>query len=288
MREGRRAGSATIGAPSGDFRFAALTYHAVTSDDDRDYTVRPVDLDAQLRFLTEHEFVIDGVPEFQQRLDGDLSWPQRYVLWTVDDGHDSALHIAEAVRERGGQATFYLNRQLCQCASGLNTQGIKELARLCSIGSHGLRHVNYRHLTSRELWNEFSGSRKWLQDVTGDSIDSFAIPGGATSKLVERVARQAGYGLVLVSGDTFNTLPSARKTGLISRTAVRQFHSIPNFEKAVYCDNGFYQRQWLRQCMLQLPKRLLTSGQISSVKRLRKVLMDMTSHPRQHRAVDGK
>ena len=64
------------------------------------------------------------------------------------------------------------------------------------IGSHGVTHRNMTLLSDDELMFELIESKKYLEQVTGKTVNAFAFPFGAYSDASLKMARQAGYSLI--------------------------------------------------------------------------------------------
>ena len=61
------------------------------------------------------------------------------------------------------------------------------------VGSHGLRHQDWRRLSDDDLREELEGSRTVLGDLLGSPVEEAACPFGSYDRRVLRVARAAGY-----------------------------------------------------------------------------------------------
>lgn len=69
-----------------------------------------------------------------------------------------------------------------------------ELARHgMEIGSHSLTHRMLTHVPIRELRAEVAGSKAWLEDELGRSVETFCYPRGRFGPRVLREVRAAGY-----------------------------------------------------------------------------------------------
>jgi peptidoglycan/xylan/chitin deacetylase (PgdA/CDA1 family) len=57
------------------------------------------------------------------------------------------------------------------------------------IGSHGNSHRNLLSLTERELENEFSISKKWLENIVG-TVNTYAYPYGDSSPYTRKICQR--------------------------------------------------------------------------------------------------
>ena len=92
-------------APNG--KFACLTYHIIGAGDGQ-YTLGERRLRDQLAFLCGEGYVVEGFDELEVRLRSGGRFPERYVVLTVDDGHESSMRAAELFESCGCRATFFI------------------------------------------------------------------------------------------------------------------------------------------------------------------------------------
>lgn len=108
-----------------------------------------------------------------------------------DDGHPLDLRVAELLAKFGLTGTFYVPR------SGLkevmSRSEIRDLSQTFEIGAHTLEHVMIDALSESETKVQLSGSREWVEELTGRACHSFCFPGGKFHKHQLRLVRQAGY-----------------------------------------------------------------------------------------------
>jgi peptidoglycan/xylan/chitin deacetylase (PgdA/CDA1 family) len=123
------------------------------------------------------------------------------VRVTFDDGNMSDIAIAlPALERRGLTASFFV------CSGRIGTPGYLDAAAIrdllsagMRIGSHGMRHVDWRKLNDIELEAEISGARRALEDVCGRNIDEASIPFGSYDGRVLAMLRSEGYRHVYTS-----------------------------------------------------------------------------------------
>lgn len=64
---------------------------------------------------------------------------------------------------------------------------------LITIGSHTISHPRLTQCSSRQMEVELVSSRRWLTDITGQTVDLFAYPYGDYNRDVVEAVRSAGY-----------------------------------------------------------------------------------------------
>jgi peptidoglycan/xylan/chitin deacetylase (PgdA/CDA1 family) len=243
---------------STDSKFACLTYHAIGNEFTQ-YVISEEQLRNQLEFLAQQGFVVDGVEQLEFRLRANTIFPAKYVLLTVDDGHESAPRVADLLESRGCNATFFLTRDRALGKPGyLRPQEICELRRRgFSLGTHGATHQNLATLSEQTCAAELGGSKKWLEDVTGEEVRYMAVPGGFVSRRVLRLAYGFGYRLIGTCRESVNPVRTLNLPGTLNRVNVRNHFTLADFRRIVENDFQFYLRRRIRSSLLWLPKQIL-------------------------------
>jgi peptidoglycan/xylan/chitin deacetylase (PgdA/CDA1 family) len=121
--------------------------------------------------------------------------PREGVALAFDDGNSSDAELALPVLQRlGRSARFFV---LAGKIGAPGHLGAADIARLqvagMTIGSHGLRHRDWRASTDTELEAELAGSRRVLEDMLGVEVAEAACPFGSYDRRVLRALRRAGY-----------------------------------------------------------------------------------------------
>lgn len=243
---------------STDSKFACLTYHAIGNEFTQ-YVISEDQLRNQLEFLSQEGFVVEGFEQLEFRLCANSIFPGKYVLLTVDDGHESALGVADLLERCGCNATFFLTRDKALEKPGyLRPQEICELRRRgFSLGTHGTTHRNLTAMSEQACAAELGGSKKWLEDVTGEEVRYMAAPGGFVSHRVLRLAYGFGYRLIGTCRESVNSVSTLNLQGTLNRVNVRHHFTLADFRRIVENDFGFYLRRRIRSGLLWLPKQIL-------------------------------
>lgn len=175
-----------------------LMYHSIApySDDPYNVPIRPDRFEQQMSWLDARG--LRGVS-----MSTLLSARQRgsdagLVGLTFDDGyHDFLRHVLLMLIRHGFGATAFLIADRIGGDNAWDKQGprkplltasrVNEVAGASiEIGSHGLRHVDLRHITDLALVRE-------LQDLTGSAVRGFCYPYGFLNRRVIDGVRGAGY-----------------------------------------------------------------------------------------------
>src|SRR6202163_4053866 len=239
-------------------KFSCLTYHAIGNVSTQ-YVISEDQLKKQLEFLSQEGFVVEGFEQLEFRVRASSIVPEKYVLLTVDDGHESALRVADLLEACGGNATFFPTRDRAMGKPGyLRPVEIRELRRRgFSLGTHGTTHRNLTAMSEQGCAAELGGSKKWLEDVNGEEVRYMAAPGGFVSRRVLRLAYGFGYKLIGTCRESVNSVSTLNLPGTLNRVNVRRHFSLEDFRRIVENDFGFYSSRRLRSTLLWLPKKIL-------------------------------
>lgn len=79
-------------------------------------------------------------------------------------------------------------------AARMRHSDIESIARDdVELGAHCERHLDMRRLAPDERQQEFEGSRRLLQDLTGQPVNGFAYPGGRENRQLQKQVAHAGF-----------------------------------------------------------------------------------------------
>ncbi len=156
-----------------------------------------------LNLLCDHGWTTRTVTELGRAPAGSLL--PRTVGITFDDGFENNFDAVEALQERGMTATWFIvTEAMGQLPhwedSGRPKSRILDESSLRSmqaagmeIGSHSVNHCRLPTLTDCQLALELSESKSLLEDVLGQTVESFAYPYGAWDDRCEAAVSRAGY-----------------------------------------------------------------------------------------------
>jgi peptidoglycan/xylan/chitin deacetylase (PgdA/CDA1 family) len=241
-----------------DGHFACLTYHVI-GDDTSQYAIRESQLRNHLAFLKSEGYLIDDFEGLEATLALNRCIASRYVILTIDDGHESSMRAAEVLQAYGCRATFFLTRDRC-----LNKQHfirelqIRELRKAgFSVGTHGTTHRKLTFMPAETCTIELSESKEWLEDVVGEPVRYMAAPGGYINGRVLRLAYKSGYVLIGTCREKINLLETTTLPGTVHRVNIRQHFSIDDLCSAVNGHVAFYTWRQIRAAALVIPKQVL-------------------------------
>ncbi|MGB9465154.1 MAG: glycosyltransferase [Candidatus Acidiferrum sp.] len=137
---------------------------------------------------------------------------QKFLITTSwDDGDPLDFRVAELLAKYGLTGTFYVSRSGQRAV--MNASEVRELSKTFEIGGHTLEHVAIDRLSDGEARVQLSGSREWIEQLTGKSCRVFCFPGGKFRNRQLRLVREAGY-------------QAARTVELLSTTSPRSINGL--------------------------------------------------------------
>lgn len=251
--------------PKGN-RFACLTYHTIGAPTSP-YTLSAGQLQDQLALLQGEAYVTDSFEGLELKLRSGQSLPSRYVVLTVDDGHQSALRVADLLTKHQCQASFFLTRNRCASKPGyIRDKDIRELRRRgLSVGTHGTTHRGLTFLPKDQCVAELAESKRWLEDVIGEEVRYMAAPGGFINSRIIKLAYEQGYVLIGTSNEWMNSPQTMALPCAVNRVSVRRHFSLKTFRRIVEGHLGFYTWRQVRASSIWIPKRLLRPSSTEQV-----------------------
>lgn len=148
-------------------------------------------------------------------------------LITVDDGGVSYYTlVADRLEARGWRGHCFISTDAIGTAGFLSVPQIRDLdTRGHVIGSHSVSHpARFSACGAERMREEWSRSRKVLEDLLGHEVTVASVPGGYYSPQVAQTARDAGLRVLFTSEPT---IVSREQSGLLvmGRFTLRHSHS---------------------------------------------------------------
>jgi peptidoglycan/xylan/chitin deacetylase (PgdA/CDA1 family) len=185
-----------------------------------------------------------------------------------DDGHPLDIRIADLLASYGLTGTFYVPKQASSPV--MSAVQIRDLSSRFEIGSHLLEHRMLDQLTDEQAREQLSGSRGWVEQVTGKPCRTLCFPWGRYRHEQLSLVREAGY-LSARTTELLSTAFPRRVEGLalLSTTVQAYPHSPLAYTKNALKRRSlgnlmragalFYRRTWL-QLAGKLLERTLSRG----------------------------
>jgi peptidoglycan/xylan/chitin deacetylase (PgdA/CDA1 family) len=239
-----------------------LMYHALEDEQhpagakdqgEQLYVVSVRNFREQMHYLHTHGF--------QTCLLNDLlhlnPWPQRSVVITFDDGHESnALLALPILQEFKFHAEFFITTGWIGEKHFLTRNQIIELQKAgMAIGSHSVSHPYFNDLSQDKALEELTESRNTLVEITGNDIHGFSAPGGRLGQSTIEMAKKCGYCFLCTS--TPNAFCKKSSAFSIPRFAVRKDTSFNEFIGIITLNSVLLNKIKIKANLLFYAKKLL-------------------------------
>lgn len=110
-------------------------------------------------------------------------------ITTWDDGRLDDKKLLPLLRKYKIPAIFYI-----PTITELSDDEIKDIAKDFEIGGHTVSHFpDYKFIPSPVIESEIGDNRKWLQELTGQEVNSFCYPRGKYDERVIEAVKGAGF-----------------------------------------------------------------------------------------------
>lgn len=180
-----------------------LVHHYVeVVTDERDFirkslSIRPDYFERQIKYLLDIGYTFISLDEVSNALSFNRTLPDKAVVLTFDDGYRDFYTDAFPILQKYGvkSINYIVPAFIGKDQNYLDADQIKEMIAtgLLEIGAHTMSHSDLPSLSDEDLFREISGSKKYLEDNFGVSVNHFAYPWGISNEKVARVVEEAGY-----------------------------------------------------------------------------------------------
>jgi len=120
----------------------------------------------------------------------------RRFMVTFDDIYESVYSRAYPfLKEHDIPFIIFVSTELIDKPNYITINQLLELSAdpLCTVGSHGCRHVMFRYLDEQEVEMEMKNSKSYLENLTGKKVECFAFPYGRIVECSIRNIRQLSH-----------------------------------------------------------------------------------------------
>ena len=224
-------------------RVSVLGYHEFSSRlAPSQMRIRTATFRKQMEALKNLGLPVISLGDFLAWKKGDRTIPPRAVVITIDDGWKSVYTEAFPIlKEFKFPFTVYLYRNYVDGGGrALTSTMIREMQKSgCTIGSHSVSHpfpatFKYHARKGDEAYEqflrrEFGDSKKFLEAKFGQSISTYAYPGGYHTEDMYPIAEEYGYEYL------FTVLPGKVRRNIDNRLLPRYIihgNSDLHFEQA--------------------------------------------------------
>jgi len=227
------------------------------------YVVKKSDFDEHVAVLRTNGFMGTKVSDAMRMCDNGHA----RVAITFDDGCETDLAAAAPVLLAAGfQATFYVVTDWVGTRGHLSKSQVRELAELgFEVGSHSRTHAFLPELPTNRVHRELVESKETLEQMTGETVQHFACPGGGFDERIAQLAQEAGYSTLATSRAGKNS-----HGFVLSRVAVTR--DMPSSEVLALSSGKHLVRRQIRAAILN---RLRSTLGFSGYGRIRSCILDL-------------
>lgn len=200
-----------------------------------------------------------SAPAFDAQLKGLVGDLSNSFVMTVDDGGVSYHRIvADRLEARGWRGHCFVTTDVIGSRGFLDAAQIRDLdARGHVIGSHSASHPGrFSACGVDRMRQEWSRSRKVLEDLLGHEVLVASLPGGYYSRTVAHAARAAGLQVLFTSEPT-TVIRDEQGCTVIGRFAVRRDDGPDTARRLVMSPPWARRRAWVSWNAKGLIKPLL-------------------------------
>lgn len=133
-----------------------------------------------MRYFIDYDWKALTQNELQKMVEK-RCWKHKCFHLTFDDIYDTVYTKAYPIlKELQIPFTAFVTKDLVDKSDYITIEHLSELSKdsLCRIGVHGLQHKVFRNLTNKEVEEQCTGDREWLEHQFGVKADTFAFPYG--------------------------------------------------------------------------------------------------------------
>jgi peptidoglycan/xylan/chitin deacetylase (PgdA/CDA1 family) len=178
-------------------------------------------------------------------------------MLTFDDGNASDYEIVyPLLAENNIRATFFVVSAQIGKPGRVTASQIREMHDhgMC-FGSHSSTHRRMTLLTEDEARREFTESRKQIEDIVGEQIDTFSYPYGECTRSLHRLGFASGYRRIFTSA---HGIYDSNLT-VLPRNAIYSIMRLEQIDATMSPTYGLRARWWLEDRAKTAVKALVGS-----------------------------
>jgi len=150
----------------------------------------------QLQLLKDNKFNLVFVSEIANSLRAKENLPAKSLALSFDDAYlDFYTTVFPLLKEHQAKATLYVIINRLEQKNYITRAQLKEMAAsgYVEIGSHTFNHPDLRKLKFKDAQFEIKNSRQILEQLSGQSVLTFAYPFGYYLPEFSEIASSTGY-----------------------------------------------------------------------------------------------
>lgn len=200
-----------------------------------DLSVTPDKFEAQMNYLSSHNYNSITFDQLYSALKGKASLPDKPVILTFDDGYiDFYVNAYPILKKYNLHATSFIPTGKVGTTYYLYWDQIKEMdaSGLISFQAHTVDHVNLLSLSDAKLRYQIFESKKVLEQQLGKKVNFMAYPYGTADERVWTVVKEAGF--VGAAGTWFGSIESEGNLFDMPRIKISGKITLKQFQQKVH------------------------------------------------------
>jgi peptidoglycan/xylan/chitin deacetylase (PgdA/CDA1 family) len=195
--------------------------------------VSPEEFEKQIKYLVDEGFTFLFAREVEQAVREGTELPMNAVAITLDDGYlDNFQEAYPILKKYGAKATIFMTTVNLTRSERLNAEQLVEMRKdQVRYGSHTVHHYDLTALDPAILDFELVESKRVLEEILDEEIDSLAYPAGSYDQTVVVHAYKAGYRAGWKKGGGMVT--PDEDLMLLPRVRVSGRHGMSDFERKI-------------------------------------------------------
>ncbi len=126
--------------------------------------------------------------------------PDRQILLTIDDGHESIQEAVEIILEYKLKPVVNIIPGRVGTDHYLDWPTLRDMAlKGFSLQSHSMQHDDLTRLSRPELKADLESAKKTIEDNIGLPVTMLAAPMGRINEIVVQTALETGYEIIMTS-----------------------------------------------------------------------------------------
>ncbi|WP_239256221.1 polysaccharide deacetylase family protein [Listeria ilorinensis] len=172
-----------------------LMYHSINEDVKNNLIIPPNEFDEQMKWLKDNGYHPLYLRELGDILETGKNVPEKPIVITFDDGYlDNYTNAYPILKKYALPANIFVITSKIGADNHFDEQAMKEMAANgIEMESHTVHHPELNQLPYEAQLRELTDSKKCIETITGQEVNSICYPVGRYNEETERAAQEAGY-----------------------------------------------------------------------------------------------
>lgn len=187
------------------WQFHRVTYEISEDEAMHEYEITPRRLERLIQDHLKKGYRFVSVGQVQRMIET-LSYPNKFIAITLDDGYSDNYEIAYPIfKKYNVPFCIFISEEYIKKGYGsykmLTEEQIVEMAKdkLCTIGSHTVSHPKLSRLSIQEQIEQIEGCKIWLEQLLKRPVAEFAYPYGDYSYQTIEILQSTGINIAFAA-----------------------------------------------------------------------------------------